>query len=109
MPSSNDDSEESKNKGGVVIDIRKHLPPVIKGSDPASNLAVAILKTITESDEGKPHVWLAALMMSSFALQRMLKEGHKVPEDKMNLIREHAMEIADNIRIEIGYKPEDEG
>lgn len=62
------------------------------------------MKTIIEHDTGKPHIWLAALMMTSFTLQRMLKDGYKVPEEKMRVIREAAMELADGIKINIDFK-----
>lgn len=62
------------------------------------------MKVIIEAGGPKPHVWLAALMMTSFTLQRMLKEGYKTPEDTMRTIREMAMDIADRVQINIDYK-----
>lgn len=64
------------------------------------------MKTVIEHDTGAPHIWFAALMIASFTLQRMLKEGYKVPEEKMQVIREAAMELADGIRIDIDFKKE---
>lgn len=73
------------------------------------DLAVAICKTITERDTGNPVIWFAALMMSSFALQRLLLEGHKVPEDKMRAIFARAQEISDRFHINVGIKGTPEG
>lgn len=109
VASSNDESPPSEPEGAKILDIRDRLPPVIFGDNPSGNLAVALLKTIMEQDEGKPHVWLAALMLTSFSLQRMLKEGYSVPEEKMRVIREMAMEIADNTQINIDFKKKPEG
>lgn len=100
------DDKNYEEGGGKVIDIRNRLPPVIKGGDPACNLAAAILKVIIERDANKPHEWFAALMMTSYALQTMLMDSHHVDLDTMRTILARAMDIADNTKINIGYKDE---
>jgi hypothetical protein len=103
--SSDDDSKEQElPKGAKILDIRDRLPPVISGDNPSGNLAVALLKTIIERDEGKPHIWFAGLMMTSYALQRLLTNGWGVDEEKLRVIFAKAMEIADNTQINIDFK-----
>lgn len=74
------------------------------GDNESGNLAVKLLKVITENDTGKPHVWLAALMMTSRSLQILLEKGYKVDALKMAIIREKAMEIADSMQINVNLK-----
>lgn len=102
-------SEESKPPMGKVIDIRDRLPPVVFGDNPAGAVATKILAMLV-NDENEPYVHIAALMITSITLQRLLKEGNPpVPEAEMQYIRERAMEMADNVRIEIGFKKGPDG
>jgi hypothetical protein len=113
MTSSDDDSKEPKQpkqpEGAKILDLRDRLPPVLFGEDEAGNLAVVICKAITERDTGDPVVWFAALMMSSFALQRLLLDGHKIPREKMRVIFENAQVMADQFHINVGIKGKPEG
>lgn len=102
MASSSDDSSGSEPKGAKVLDITDRLPHVVLGDNPAGRVAVKLLAVLT-NDDGEPHVHLAALMLTSFALQKMLKSvGNS--EEQMNYIRERACEIAENMTIEVGVK-----
>lgn len=91
-------------KGAKVIDIRDRLPPVVFGDNPAGVVATKILALLI-NDENEPYVHIAALMLASITLQRLLKEGDPpASEEEMQYIRERAMEMADGVRIEIGIK-----
>ena len=100
--STDDDSKEPE--GAKILDLRDRLPPVISGDNPSGNLAVALLKLIIERDEGAPHVWFAGLMLTSYTLQRLLKDGWHTDPEKMRLIFDRAMEIADTTQISIDFK-----
>src|SRR3972149_1929391 len=94
-------NEEETGKG---IDIRDRLPPVVFGDNPAGVVATKILAMLV-NDENEPYVHIAALMLTSITLQRLLKEGDPpATEEEMQYIRERAMEMADGVRIEIGVK-----
>lgn len=61
------------------------------------------------SDPSEPYEHLAALILVSRTLQRLLVEGHKATEDQMRYIWDRALEIADNTRVQIGYKDPPKG
>lgn len=103
MPSSEDDSKESKTEGAKILDIRDRLPPVVFGDNPSGRMATKLLKVLT-ADDGQPYEHIAALMMVSHTLQRILKDGFGTSEEEMQYIRERAYEITENIHITINFK-----
>ena len=97
-------SNEEEPKGAKILDIRDRLPPVVFGDNPAGRVATKILALLI-NDENEPYVHIAALMITSITLQRLLKEGNPpVSEEEMQYIRMRAMEMADGVRIVIGVK-----
>lgn len=65
------------------------------------------MELIVKSDEGAPHVWFSSLMVVSYALQMLLKDGHKVSDEAMREIFARAMDIADSMRINVSYSAND--
>ena len=95
---------DSDDEGGKVIDIRDRLPPVAFGESPTGVVA-AKLFTVLINDNSRPAEHLAALMVTSIALQQnILKEGWGLDEEAMRRIREEAMVIADGMRITVELK-----
>lgn len=62
------------------------------------------------NDPGQPHEHLAAVMLASRTLQRLLSEGYGYTEEQMSEIRSAALELADSLHIKINFKsPKKEG
>jgi hypothetical protein len=107
--SSDDGSEESEsnvkvfNVRGKTLDITDRIP-VRLGSDATGRLAAKVMETVIKYDEGKPHIWFAALMVTSYALQTLLRDGHKVSEETLREIFAQAMDLSESMRIDIKLK-----
>jgi hypothetical protein len=101
---SNDDSNGSEEVGAQVIDIRDRLPPHIFGDNPTGKLAVKIFKLILDEGGPTPHVWFAALMVTSFAFQRLLKNIFHVQHEKLVVIFSKAQEEAESMDVNIQPK-----
>jgi hypothetical protein len=86
-----------------VLDIRDRLPPLVLGDNPCGRVATKLLAVLT-NDENEPYVHIAALIVTSHTLQRLLKEGYGTSEEEMHYIRERAHEMAENMRVELTFK-----
>jgi hypothetical protein len=92
-----------------IHDLRDRLPARIFGNNEAGELAVKVLEVILQHGGGKPHNWFASLMMVSYALQRILKEGYKWPHEQLSKVFEVATEIAETTQIGVGFKTDPAG
>lgn len=102
------DDEKGPEKSNV-IDIRDRLPPLIFG-DNATGRVAAKLFTVLINDESRPAEHLAALMITSIALQQnILKTLWNLSEAEMEEIRSEAMVIADGMRVGVKWKGEEPG
>lgn len=106
--SSDDDAPVEETGMGKILDIRDRLPPHIFGDNPTGNLSVRIFEMLI-NDPNEPYVHLAALILVSRTLQRLLSDGHKASEDQIRYVWDRALEIADNTRVEIGFKDPPKG
>lgn len=114
MGSSNDDSgsctdeASSTQQGARIYDLRERLPTYVYGNNQVGDVAAKLLKVLV-NDENEPYIHLAAIKVVSDTIQKLLKEGYKVPPEGMKYIFERALELAEGIQINMDYKklPED--
>ena len=107
MPDDEIGTSEKEPDKSNVIDIRDRLPPLIFG-DNATGRVAAKLFTVLINDPSSPAEHIAALMLTSIALQQnVLKAGWKLSEDELDAIRAEAMVIADGMRVTVKLKKED--
>lgn len=88
-----------------ILDIRDRLPPLVFGDNPAGRVATKLMAVLT-NDENEPYVHIAALIVTSVTLQRLLKEGYGISEVDMMYIRERAMELAESLQVNMTFKKE---
>jgi hypothetical protein len=95
--------EKPKNN---VVDICDRLPPLIFGDSKVGRVAVRLFSVLSENeDEATPSDHIAALMITSIALQqKVLKEGWGLSEEELDIIRSDAMVLADGMRIHVRLK-----
>lgn len=109
MPSSNDDSGKFEDSLSNVVDIRDRLPAAFTGiKTPSTQLAAKILRVLSEDKEGKVYDHLAALIMTSHIIQKMLKESCGFTEDEMQYMRAKALDITESITVNLSFKKKDE-
>jgi hypothetical protein len=100
---SSDKEDSNEEVGAKVLDLRDRLPPHIFGDNATGALAGKIFKLILE-EGGPPHRWFAALMATSYAYQRLLKNVYHVEHGKLQVIFAKAQEEADSMDINIQPK-----
>ena len=107
MPDDEIGASEKEPDKSNVIDIRDRLPPLIFG-DNATGRVAAKLFTVLINDPSSPAEHIAALMITSIALQQnILKQGLNYSEKQLDEIRAEAMVIADGMRVGVTWKKED--